>query len=1021
MINSNQYWNDLFEKEDQTQKRTEQTNFFVNLAINNLPAWIIEDIRDNNLSICDVGCAEGTGTQILQESFQNSNVSGVDFSEKAIEIARKSHKNCRFNVADVKSMSQKYDVIFSSNVLEHFYDSSKVMRHLVSCAESYCILLLPFREYYTCPEHASYFDFQSFPLTINETYDLCYYKPITIPACNEKYWFGEQIIIVYGKKEYLKRQILTLRNLYNGYIEERTKIIQNYDRKIYTIEKEEQAILEKHKNLEEQLANEKNKSLQDHIKLEKEFANEKEKILKRFDEWKNREIIEKQQLLQAYREQIDHISQEKDHALQESLQKTKMIEHDIQACSSALESVNITQNSRVYKFSLVIRRFFVQFFKEKEQTDFIKWIFSKITKKNYNTRYLCEYDYLENTKHYLKSQKYDTCLENNYKNNINGTQKEMPTVIIFASVPFYDVGGGQRSAQIAKTFNSLGYQVHYIYGFECSEKDIPDMFIPTITHKIIDEINLDWFKHTLSHETLIIFEIPFKKFELYLHMAKKYGCYIIYEHIDNWDSSLGDLFYDENVFKNFVEQADLITVTAKLLGEKIRNISSRKYLYLPNAVNIELFEPLKTYTCPNDLVIAKKGGKTLLYFGSLWGEWFDWDKIIYISDKCKDCEINLIGDYSGIKERVISIEKNVEKNIHFLGLKNQSELPAYLQYSDIAILPFKNCDIGKYVSPLKIFEYVAMNKKVISTSLDDIQNYPNVYCSDRNEDWAEMIYYDEPLKNTNDFIYNNSWFSRCNELISHAFPNTNKNISISVIVLNYNNRKVIERCINTLLMYNNQYSYEIIVVDNGSTDGSFEFLYETYREKIILVKNDRNGCSSGRNLGVTFASGNYLCFLDSDQWVVSDHWLDNAIQILDKKKYIGAVSWNAGWFSPGSTMGPIVDYLPNRAMDNPAVWFRTDIAYLATSGLVIRKKLFEEIEGFDVFYDPTCYEDTDLSLKIRDWGFEIAYCPYMSIMHLPHQTTKSGSPQHSKLMEKNGNYFYEKWNRKNPKLLKYYL
>ena len=136
---------------------------------------------------------------------------------------------------------------------------------------------------------------------------------------------------------------------------------------------------------------------------------------------------------------------------------------------------------------------------------------------------------------------------------------------------------------------------------------------------------------------------------------------------------------------------------------------------------------------------------------------------------------------------------------------------------------------------------------------------------------------------------------------------------------------------------------------------------------------------------------------------------------------IGAVSWNAGWFSPGTTTGPIVDYLPNRGLSSAAIWFRTDIAYLATSGMLMRKQLFEEIEGFDTYYDPTCYEDTDISLKIRDYGFEIAYCPYMSIMHLPHQTTKSGSPQHTELMNRNGTYFYEKWKKKNPKLLEYYL
>lgn len=686
-----------------------------------------------------------------------------------------------------------------------------------------------------------------------------------------------------------------------------------------------------------------------------------------------------------------------------------------QNCLQAIENIQITQKSRVYKTGLIIRRFFVQFFKEGESADFIKWGLGKLIKKDFHTRYLCDFDYLENTRQYLISRKHS--VNENVGENISMVRKEMSSVIIFASVPYFDVGGGQRSAQMAKTFNSLGYQVHYIYGFDCSEENVPDMFIPAITHKKVDEIHPGWFKSVITPQSIVIFEIPYKKFKDYLTIAKRFGCYTVYEHIDNWATSLGNLFYEEEVFRTFTEQADLITVTARLLGEKIGEVTAREYLYLPNAVNTELFEPSKNYDCPKDLVLARKGGKTLLYFGSLWGEWFDWEKIEFISEQCKDCQINLIGDYSGIRERTSSIGRNV----HFLGLKKQSELPAYLKYADIALLPFKNCEIGKYVSPLKIFEYIAMNKKVIAAALDDIQNYPNVCCSDNKEDWVKLIAQETPVVDASGFTDSNNWFARCGELIKRAASQERTHKKISVVILNYNNRNVIERCVNTLAAHNSRYSYEIIVVDNGSTDGSFEFLKETYGENILLLQNNRNGCSSGRNLGAAQAKGEYLCFLDSDQWVISDYWLDSALQILESKEYVGAVSWNAGWFAPGETTGPIVDGFANRSMDNPAAWFRLDIAYLATSGLLMEKKLFEDIGGFDTYYDPTCYEDTDLSLKIRDFGLEIAYCPYMSIMHLPHQTTKSGSPYHTELMNKNGNYFYEKWKKRNPELLEYYL
>ena len=145
-----------------------------------------------------------------------------------------------------------------------------------------------------------------------------------------------------------------------------------------------------------------------------------------------------------------------------------------------------------------------------------------------------------------------------------------------------------------------------------------------------------------------------------------------------------------------------------------------------------------------------------------------------------------------------------------------------------------------------------------------------------------------------------------------------------------------------------------------------------------------------------------------------------ALEVLEQNKNIGAVGWAAGWFSKDSPHGPIADYLPQRGIPGPWAMSRSDIAYLGSGGLVMAKSLFEQIEGFDEFYDPTCFEDTDLSLKIRHAGYELAYCTYTSIMHLPHQTTGAGSAAHTKLLHRNGNYFMDKWKKLNPKLLEYY-
>lgn len=596
-------------------------------------------------------------------------------------------------------------------------------------------------------------------------------------------------------------------------------------------------------------------------------------------------------------------------------------------------------------------------------------------------------------------------------------------IYIFTNIPYFDVGGGQRAAQLAKTFNNMGYEVQYFYVFESSETVKHNMLLPVTVHKKVSKIKKEEFEENIKQEDVFIFEAPMDIFIPYLKMAKNKGCKIVYENIDNWETSLGNMFFSENALQGLLSKATILTGTAKLLGEQLKQylqkykIKNENILYLPNAVDSDLFEPRKKYDKPQDL---KLGEKTLTYYGSLWGTWFDWELLKNVAESNKNISINLIGDYAGI----LDIKKQMPENIHFLGLKKQTELPNYLQYSDYAILPFKPDEIGKYVSPLKIFEYIAMDKPVISTKLDDIVNYDNVHCSNNSEDWIKWINegleFDKEKRNT--FISNNDWYSRCSELIDNLSKSKKCNPqfynNISIIILNYNNKNVIENCINSIVKFNDRYSAEIIVVDNQSTDGSYEMLQEKYKDQITLYQNTKNGCSSGRNLGVSQATKDYIMFLDSDQWILHKYWLETYIEILSKDKNIGGLGWAAGWFNKAGYAYHVVDNFPYKYMP-PIGLYRSDIGYLGTGGLILKRELFNNLDGFDINYDPTCYEDTDLSLKIRNSGKELAYTTYLGVGHLPHQTTKSGTKEHDDLIKNKGDYFVSKWKKINPKLLKY--
>ena len=606
-------------------------------------------------------------------------------------------------------------------------------------------------------------------------------------------------------------------------------------------------------------------------------------------------------------------------------------------------------------------------------------------------------------------------------------RKPGKTVFLFANIPYYDIGGGQRSSQLAKTFNKMGYSVHYIYGFKSSDFDGKhSLLIPCTSHLHIDAWDLEEFKALVKADDLLILEGPVQSFIPFAKAAKERGAKIVYENIDNWETSLGSggVYTDREHLNEILRLSDLLVGTAKLLVEQLQGYCKqlgieRKTAYLANAVDDELFAPLLQYEQPRDMVI---GSKTLLYYGSLWGEWFDWDLVFGVAKNDPTVSINLIGDH----EPILHICKKAPANVHFLGLKKQTELPAYLKYTDFALIPFKTGEIGDYVSPLKIFEYISMSRNVLTTALPDVSGYPNLYAGNDLQYWIDAVNTagTPDAASAEAFTASNTWTSRIQDMLDLLYPAEAERCAepfygkVSVVILNYNNKGIIDKSVASLLRYNRRYNCEIVVVDNCSTDGSYEQLQARFGSEITLVRNSKNGCSSGRNVGVKAAKGDYILFLDSDQWVTGYYWMDNYLHIHEHAPNFGAVGWAAGWFNKFGSAFHVVDSFAHRYMP-PNGLYRADIGYLGTGGFFMDKALFDSFGGFDEAYDPTCYEDTDLSLKVRHAGRELYYCPHLGVVHLPHQTTKTGSDAHTKLIYEKQRYFTNKWRELNPALLDY--
>ena len=222
-------------------------------------------------------------------------------------------------------------------------------------------------------------------------------------------------------------------------------------------------------------------------------------------------------------------------------------------------------------------------------------------------------------------------------------------------------------------------------------------------------------------------------------------------------------------------------------------------------------------------------------------------------------------------------------------------------------------------------------------------------------------------------------------------------MDVSVIIVNYNTCRMTADCIESVRQKTSGISYEIILVDNGSTDGSKEFFEEF--EGIKYIYSDENlGFGRANNLGAKQASGDYLFLLNSDTLLIN-----NAIKILydyiNTHQSVGVVGGNlVGLDSterisfervfPGiyHTLNQYSKGVLNRLRFGKDVHYNhlvkpLKVAYISGADLMIRKSLFENIGGFDpVFF--MYYEETELCYRVQSNHCHVVSVPDAMIVHM---------------------------------------
>jgi O-antigen biosynthesis protein len=239
---------------------------------------------------------------------------------------------------------------------------------------------------------------------------------------------------------------------------------------------------------------------------------------------------------------------------------------------------------------------------------------------------------------------------------------------------------------------------------------------------------------------------------------------------------------------------------------------------------------------------------------------------------------------------------------------------------------------------------------------------------------------------------------------------------ISIIIPVYGKIDYTLHCLASIAAYPPQTLFEVIVIDDCSLDDSWNVL-SMVRGIHLLHNKENQGFIRSCNLGANTAKGEYLHFLNNDTEVTSG-WLDELLRTFDEFPGTGLAgsklvypdgrlqeaggivwqdgsAWNFGRFQDPQL--PIYNYT-------------REVDYCSGASILVPKKLFNELVGFDELYLPAYCEDSDLALKIRDKGYRVIYQPMSTVIHFEGITSGTDTAQGVKAYQvENSKKFFTRW------------
>ena len=264
-------------------------------------------------------------------------------------------------------------------------------------------------------------------------------------------------------------------------------------------------------------------------------------------------------------------------------------------------------------------------------------------------------------------------------------------------------------------------------------------------------------------------------------------------------------------------------------------------------------------------------------------------------------------------------------------------------------------------------------------------------------------------------------------------------MDISVCIVSWNTRELLYNCIDSILKMTSGVSYEVIVVDNNSSDGSAEMVKQQFPQCKLIESKNNNGFAKGNNLGLRVATGKYILYLNPDTVLITNA-LYGMFHFMEANTNIGAVGCKllnqdgSIQFTCARTFPTLFNQFCYFMMLNrlfPKSCSTTEMSYwdhrdsreidcLSGACIFARKDIINKLQGFDEKFFMYA-EDVDLCYRIKLEGWKLYYLASEEIYHLEGASSKKQSQKYFSaiaMRESNFQFFVNHYGKVNAQVYK---